>query len=167
MDGALSCNFWKHVDVRSPDECWLWRSGTTGKSGYGLSNRGKRRLTAHREAYERTYGSIPSGLFCLHRCDIKLCCNPSHLFLGTHQDNMDDMHLKGRHAHGESHGTALNPESIVKGEKRAFAKLNPESVQTIRSLAAQGISFRAIANRFGVSVSTAWRAARGVKWGHV
>jgi len=163
---SLPARFWDRVEVDEKTGCWVFIGSGTSQ-GYVKFTEDYQHIYAHRLAAADYYGPIPEGMLALHHCDNPPCVYYEHLYIGSRQDNMDDMHLKGRHAHGESHGTALNPESIVKGEKRAFAKLNPESVQTIRSLAAQGISFRAIANRFGVSVSTAWRAARGVKWGHV
>lgn len=67
--------------------------GTT--HGYGVAWNGKY-VRAHRLAYELYRGPIPQSLCVLHRCDIKVCVNPDHLFLGTQQDNMRDMVLKGR-----------------------------------------------------------------------
>jgi hypothetical protein len=52
--------------------------------------------SAHRISWMIVHGSVPDGLFVLHKCDNRLCCNTDHLFLGTHQDNMDDMKRKGR-----------------------------------------------------------------------
>lgn len=75
--------------------CWLWMRAL-GTSGYGITYRDGIQIRAHRLAYELANGPIPAGLFALHRCDIRSCCNPSHLFLGTMQDNHDDMHRKGR-----------------------------------------------------------------------
>ena len=80
-----------------PDGCWKWTGATNG-TGYGSFGfrHGDDRL-AHRVAYELIYGPIPPGLFVLHRCDNTLCVRPDHLFLGTHQDNIDDMVRKRRH----------------------------------------------------------------------
>jgi hypothetical protein len=51
---------------------------------------------AHRMAWILTHGPIPDGLHICHRCDVPLCCNPSHLFLGTQGDNNRDAFAKGR-----------------------------------------------------------------------
>jgi hypothetical protein len=81
--------------------CWLWTGGTSGY-GYGhfsLPVRGCR--TAHRAAWTLYRGQIPAGLHVLHKCDVRCCVNPSHLFLGTHSDNMRDMVRKGRWSKGK------------------------------------------------------------------
>lgn len=87
--------FWRNVDRRSGSECWPW-TGSIGSGGYGaFSIRGKQ-LTASRRAYELTFGAIPEGLFVLHSCDNRPCCNPAHLRVGTHTDNMRDMVSRDR-----------------------------------------------------------------------
>jgi hypothetical protein len=76
-------------------DCWLY----TGilKKGYGRMGYRGRMVAAHRVAYEILKGPIPVGLYVCHKCDVRNCFNPDHLFLGTHQDNMADMVSKGRH----------------------------------------------------------------------
>jgi hypothetical protein len=89
--------FWEKVRVSDDvDACWDW-TGSAGNSGYGtFFGDDKRFWGAHRWAWFDSNGEIPDGMFVCHSCDNKLCCNPGHLFLGTHQDNMDDMCSKDR-----------------------------------------------------------------------
>lgn len=87
--------FWRKVDKAGPDECWLWRGDRL--KGYGLlSHKGKNRR-AHRVSWElANQQEIPAGLHACHSCDNPSCVNPSHIWLGTQQDNMADMYAKGR-----------------------------------------------------------------------
>ena len=87
------------------NECWNWKL-SKDRVGYGrlkiqLGTREKFRFSSvHRYAYEVFVGPIPSGMNVLHRCDNRACCNPSHLFIGSQKDNMQDMHAKGRGPRG-------------------------------------------------------------------
>ncbi len=110
---SIPDNFWSNV--LKTDSCWLWQAGTF-RSGYGRFLVGKKRVRAPRFAWELTFGPIPDGFEVCHNCpggDNPLCCNPDHLFLGTHDDNMKDMVAKGRSARGEDAGRALLTEQQV------------------------------------------------------
>ena len=78
--------------------CLVWMGATTRKDkGYGLiAINGKKRKLAHILAYELKNGPIPEGMKVLHKCDISLCVNPNHLYLGTQADNVKDMCNKNR-----------------------------------------------------------------------
>jgi len=89
-------SFLSRIDIKGPNECWLWK-GCTYNCGYGsFSWRGKMR-GANIVAWEIAHGKdVPEGLDVLHTCDKPLCVNPMHLWAGTHQDNMLDAHRKQR-----------------------------------------------------------------------
>lgn len=94
---VIAQDFWVNVDVKSVNACWEWQRGCT-PDGYGKLWDGKRKkkVLAHRYAYELTHGAIPIGLCICHSCDNRLCCNPNHLWVGTQAENMHDMSEKGR-----------------------------------------------------------------------
>jgi len=142
--------FWAKVDRRGPDECWPWM-GAKWQSGYGIVRIEERRFRVHRVAYALAKGLIPDGLHVLHLCDNPPCCNPAHLFLGTHAENMADMGAKGR-----QRGPA--------GENHHRAKLTVADVHTIREWAPAGWSQRDLADAFGVSRTIIGRVLRRQIW---
>lgn len=89
--------FWEKVDNIGRLDCWPWL-GAHDRYGYGAF-RAKSRMpprSSHRVAWEISRGAIPRGMHVLHSCDNPACCNPAHLRLGSHQDNMTDKKLRGR-----------------------------------------------------------------------
>ncbi len=86
--------------------CWIWK-GCCGKSGYGHVRHLGKMEKVHRLSWIFCNGPIPNGLNALHDCDNPPCCNPAHLFLGTHDDNSKDKHAKKRHYHKVTKEMAL------------------------------------------------------------
>jgi hypothetical protein len=80
---------WGRVAVNDKTGCWEWQ-GNTGLRAAGTICLDGGRCVVSRLVYEMLVGPIPDGMLVCHRCDTPLCCNPSHLFLGTQADNIRD-----------------------------------------------------------------------------
>lgn len=95
----MAQKFWPKVDVKGPDDCWLWKAGVFKTTGYGFIGKGGLGAGsegAHRVSYKLNKGPIPSNKIVMHTCDNRRCVNPAHLRLGTKLENTHDMMRKGR-----------------------------------------------------------------------
>ena len=132
-----------------PNGCWEWQ-GPIGSNKYGKMSFLGGTWNSHRVAWMIFKGTIPDGMFLLHKCDNPPCSNPDHLFLGTHRQNMRDMTDKGRKA------VTLPPVPL--GEKHYKAKLTNEQVKFIRASSLKSVE---LAKQFGVTASCVGYARRG------
>lgn len=149
--GTAHGRFWKSVIKGTKNECWEWQ-GTRHVQGYGtIGVRGKT-LKAHRFSWELHNGEIPDDMEVCHKCDNPPCVNPFHLFLGSHQDNIDDMVAKRRNSWGERHPRA---------------KLTIDDVIEIRSRVAAGEMQVTLAKEKGVSPCTIRGVISGRNWRNV
>lgn len=112
-----SFQFWSRVR-RDPSGCWLW-TGSRASNGYGTLRFGDRYTSAHAVAARMVLGPKPDGTEVCHRCDVRLCVNPAHLFYGTRLDNVRDMWAKGR-ASAPPPKSAHTPESRRASSLRAW-----------------------------------------------
>lgn len=137
--------FWSYVDVRGPDECWLW-TGSRNAKGYGqfgLCHKGRQSVAlAHRFVWELAHGPIPPGVLVCHHCDNPPCCNLKCLFSGSAADNSADMAVKGR----------------------ANTKLSPDLVTVIRDEYRRGATIRQIADDRGIPRATVQNLIAGRTW---
>lgn len=150
----LAERFWSKVE--KTDGCWLWRCARSNY-GYGRFAFEGKNGHAHRVAWLLVKGTIPPGMYVLHKCDNPPCCNPDHLFLGTHLDNIADRCAKGR-------------TKVGTGDRHALAKLTSHKAALIKQRIAEcnyrGIGV-ALAKEFGVSVRIISFLKCGKTWRHV
>ena len=143
----VSERFLEKIDFSG--KCWCW-TGATQRYGYGAITNGNKLQTATRYAYHLLVGKIPKGLFVLHHCDNPPCVRPSHLFLGTQKDNIDDAKSKGR---------------IPVGENRSSSKLTENEVREIRRRYAAGnVSIYLLGQRFGCTGKNIWLIVTRKTW---
>ena len=130
--------------------CWIWvgDAGRYGHVSFGTPPNQHRRA-AHRVSYELFRGPIPEHLNVCHHCDVTLCVNPDHLFLGTQKDNVLDSVLKHRWA--------------IPGRRLGQRKLTDQQVKEIL----RGGSTSCFAKQFGVALSTIKRVKNGRTWKHL
>lgn len=129
--------------------CWLWTQHTVNE--YGCAQIDGRSQKAHRASYTAFVGPIPEGMMVCHTCDVPSCVNPNHLFLGTQQDNMEDMHRKGR-------GVSRS------GESSGVSKLTNAQVLAIR---ADSRKTAEIASEYGIVRQSVMNIKNGITWGHL
>ena len=143
--------FWNRVLIKRSSTCWPFQ-GAINKGGYGKSSIDGRKTSAHRVAYEIAIGIIPQGNIVCHTCDNPLCCNPNHLFLGTHKTNAEDRNRKGRQASGSSNGKT---------------KLTVDEVKEIKSRLQNGESAMNISKSYNVHNYTIGNIKRGITWRNI
>lgn len=131
--------------------CVEWQGRRTNK-GHGQIWREGTMAYTHRVAYELRNGPIPDGLWVLHRCDNPPCCNPEHLFLGTHSDNMADMRGKDR---------------SLTGSRQPMSKLTESDVRRIIERLQDGDTQKVIAFDYQITQQTVSKIKTRSNWKHI
>lgn len=151
----LLANLDKYVWRDGNTTCWHWAK-YVNKDGYGLIGSYQNKVEkAHRVAYREAFGGIPLGMHVLHKCDVRDCVNPAHLYVGTNAHNVADRVNRGRSRprRGEAHGRA---------------KLTVEQVREIRE---RWVGYpgkqKALAAEYGVSQGLISQIVRKAIWATV
>lgn len=144
------------------DGCWHWSGGVFQASGYGAFRLHGKAVGAHVASLTLLGGLAPNGRSCLHRCDVKLCVNPAHLYFGTQRENVNDMVERGRQCCG-----LRRSQSILSSPKLGRRKLTEAQVLAIVKQARAGLSHPIIANRYKISSSNVSKIMNGEAWSSV
>lgn len=158
-DAPLDVRFWSRVNKDGPTQphmdtpCWVWTGNMSrGSVTYGMVRDGGRRMMAHRVSWAMVNGSVPDGLFVMHKCDHGPCVRPDHLDIGTNLDNIADKVRKGRQS---------------RGHFSYRSKLTEADARAVVAAIAAGETFTAIASRFGVTRTNVYNIATGRSWRHI
>lgn len=153
MSEPIEQRFMRKV-VKEDGGCWRWTAAVVRAVGYGrFGMAGAEVEYAHRASWRLFRGEIPDGIYVCHRCDVRTCVNPDHLFLGTAADNMRDAAIKGR--------IRFPAASFASDETHQVARLTNEQVLEIRRTPNEYGSLKRLAEKFGVHHATIWNARTG------
>src|ERR1035437_1939495 len=148
--------FWSHVDRSAgPDSCWPW-TGFIMYKGYGWLPKvieGSTSRRTHRVAYEFTFGPVPKDKYVCHSCDVRECCNPAHLWVGSPSDNNRDMLDKGRARRTGTKKRVLT-EADVRSIRREYVKGKQPSQ-------------RELGEKYGVNGVTIYNIVVRKTWTHI
>lgn len=136
--------------------CWVWQGSTAKPPNlpYGYIKIQGQVCKVHRISYILMIGEIPKGLNVLHDCDNASCCNPQHLFVGSQQNNIEDMVAKQRHNRGSQ-----------VGERHSGAKISEQQAKEILQRHANGASTSILIEEFGRNV--VYNLLEGNSWKHL
>ncbi len=135
------------LQIPDDDSCIEWPRAARNKQGYGSAKFEGRDQMTHRVTWIITFGPIPDEMDVLHKCDNTKCFRPSHLFLGTHLQNMRDC--------------------VGKGRTKIVPKLTDQQVQEIRQLYAEGVKQVVLAHQFGVFQGNISKIILRKTWRHL
>lgn len=139
--------FWSFVDIKGPDDCWLWRK--QGSKLYGNFTIGKQSISAHKMSYLIHKGEYDPNLNICHSCDNTRCVNPKHLEAKTQLENRRDAAARGRTAKGLDHGRSV---------------LDHEQASEVRRLRSLGWTYQQLADKFKCGTTTIGRILSYESW---
>lgn len=170
---SLKCRLLENSFVNEK-YCWIWTGPTCGP--YGKTRWKSKTILTHRASFEIFNKKIPLGKMVCHSCEVPLCINPFHLWIGTQKENIRDSVNKKRFAHPASEKVKKSLSLRMKGNKlgernkgmnHPLKKLVDNDIYEIRRLLAKGVSQTNIAKIFNVDSSTISNIKRGRLWKHL
>lgn len=131
--------FLRHVRRDQETGCDVW-TGSIGLWGQGRIHQKGRMVSAHREAWRRAHGPIPTGKWILHRCGNQKCVRIEHLYIGSQSDR--DAALRERHrAKGDNGQLTLRIAGKLRGDLESLAQGSGKTAaEFARSMIEEAIS---------------------------
>lgn len=152
--GSPRERFLRSIEYDPNGGCWLWSGTLLSATGYGQLQIAGKAISAHRLSYKLFRGALPVGSVVCHKCDVRACVNPDHLFVGSPADNVADMWAKGR----------ARPPT---GDDHGGAKITAADVPRILARLLIGHSCAQVAADYGVTDCAINAIRRGKSWNHV
>lgn len=123
-------------------DCWIW-AGALKPNGYGDFYLNGKVQTAHRASYQLFIGSIDKSVDICHKCDLRHCVNPNHLFAGSRSENMKDASNKGRLGHRVAKLSYEQSQIIKESSEKNYLLAQKYNVsQNIISRIKKGIHYK-------------------------
>lgn len=153
------------------DEKWKNCPGFEGR--YELSDRGRLKNTKTGRCLiltPRTRGNLQVTLYRADGssmdCSVaRLICSAFHGFPPS--SNLIAGHHNGLNTDNRAENLFWTRPGVYQGERNPAAKLREVDVAEMRRLSSGGVSYTALAARYGVAISTAFAAVIGRTWKHV
>ena len=138
----ITRRLWDRVNViYDDDSCWEWTGGLQSNRRARIRYNGSYQYV-YRIAWQLANGPIPEGMYICHHCDNSICCRPSHLFVGTHRDNMIDGLMKG---------IVTLPTNVPQGATHHSARGSDELVVDVRKQFAAGVPQVVLCRKYGLT----------------
>jgi hypothetical protein len=157
-------DFWERIRV-DENGCWLWTGGVSG-AGYGCFYSGGPEYTAHRVSLGLKIGrALTRNEMACHSCDVKLCINQSHLFLGDSKANTHDA-IKKRRLNFQQPGFYENRKDRI-GADHPGTSLTDTQVIEMWRLRSLGKTIREISEILDAPYGSVQQVLDGKRWTHV
>lgn len=144
--------------------CHIWSSRLNEQDKHGCLNVDGVSIPAYRISLEIKLGrKIGKGMQANHTCDVRACVNPDHLYEGTQKDNIRDAIKRGRFVPPPPPDPEF-PPPIRYGEDNNKAVMTELLVRQLRQDRKNGMTYKELSVKYGISQATVAQIATNKTW---